>query len=451
MLLYLYVCVMRISSVVEHRTPRVYVCYCLRSLSRPNQTYIGSTPDPIRRLRQHNGLVKQGAFYTRMARPWTMDVVVYGFPSKLAALQFEWSWQKPHASRHLRVMHDDGTRPNKSSATAAVYAGRSSKPLFPATRSSAPSSAASHDSGLNLRKKNRRVRMRSSTVPEYKFLVLRALLASEPFCFWHLHVGFYSEYAYGVWQFLDRANPTRYSVSRITRRPLPPSYPPVACDFRGVQGTNTPLSPPQDATAHTLRTSSPVLPEATTLSAAQKKKRSTSASCAPENEHVWAEEIPHARDAETLGLTWEQLEHAPTIARMEVPDGLMQASSAARGRSRRLRSHTSFLEALDEDASALEAHLVHASRKDMSSICGLCAGHIDRHVPLSYTHCPHACDAVFHLTCLARYSLEQETRAHARTFCLPTSAWCPMCQRPPVPWPEIVRRVFRRAELKVSM
>ena len=51
---------------------------------------------------QHNGEISQGALKTSKHRPWMMQMIVFGFPSKLAALQFEWAWQHPHVSRHLR-------------------------------------------------------------------------------------------------------------------------------------------------------------------------------------------------------------------------------------------------------------------------------------------------------------------------------------------------------------
>ncbi|GAA5933444.1 hypothetical protein JCM3775_000695 [Rhodotorula graminis] len=94
------------STLVHHSIPPFYACYLLRSFAarpgRAGQTYIGSTPDPPRRWRQHMGLVKGGAFKTRLGRPWEMELVVHGFPTKLQALQFEWAWQNPHASRLLR-------------------------------------------------------------------------------------------------------------------------------------------------------------------------------------------------------------------------------------------------------------------------------------------------------------------------------------------------------------
>ena len=45
--------------------------------SSNNKYYVGSTTDPYRRLRQHNGEIKGGAKSTRSNRPWKL-VKVYG-------------------------------------------------------------------------------------------------------------------------------------------------------------------------------------------------------------------------------------------------------------------------------------------------------------------------------------------------------------------------------------
>jgi hypothetical protein len=42
-------------------------------------------------IMQHNGTMSGGSVNTSKNRPWDMVVVVYGFPSKCAALQFEWA------------------------------------------------------------------------------------------------------------------------------------------------------------------------------------------------------------------------------------------------------------------------------------------------------------------------------------------------------------------------
>ncbi|KWU43394.1 hypothetical protein RHOSPDRAFT_13615, partial [Rhodotorula sp. JG-1b] len=94
------------STILNHTYAPFYACYLLKSYNpkRLNQTYIGSTPDPPRRWRQHMGETVGGAFKTRLARPWEMEAIVYGFPTKLQALQFEWAWQNPHASRLLHAV-----------------------------------------------------------------------------------------------------------------------------------------------------------------------------------------------------------------------------------------------------------------------------------------------------------------------------------------------------------
>jgi predicted GIY-YIG superfamily endonuclease len=55
-------------------------------------TYAGVSPDPVKRLRKHNGEIAGGAKYTLSKGPgWTHVCLVHGFPTKIQALQFEWA------------------------------------------------------------------------------------------------------------------------------------------------------------------------------------------------------------------------------------------------------------------------------------------------------------------------------------------------------------------------
>ncbi|KAJ4972347.1 hypothetical protein NE237_005446 [Protea cynaroides] len=81
-----------------------FSCYLLCSLSptHKGQTYIGFTTNPRRRIRQHNGEITSGAWRTKKKRPWEMVLCVYGFPTNVSALQFEWAWQHPKKSIAVR-------------------------------------------------------------------------------------------------------------------------------------------------------------------------------------------------------------------------------------------------------------------------------------------------------------------------------------------------------------
>jgi predicted GIY-YIG superfamily endonuclease len=55
-------------------------------------TYAGVSPDPVRRLRKHNGELAGGAKYTLSKGPgWQHVCLVHGFQTKIQALQFEWA------------------------------------------------------------------------------------------------------------------------------------------------------------------------------------------------------------------------------------------------------------------------------------------------------------------------------------------------------------------------
>lgn len=94
------------------RSRGMFFCYLLRSLARKNgrrstATYIGFTVNPLRRLRQHNGEIKGGAFRTRRYQPWIHAAIVGGFQSKTQALAFEWAWQHPNRSKTVRRLIGD--------------------------------------------------------------------------------------------------------------------------------------------------------------------------------------------------------------------------------------------------------------------------------------------------------------------------------------------------------
>ena len=79
--------------------PKASYVYLLHSLENPTKFYIGFTTNPVRRLRQHNGLIKGGAEYTKKHRPWIMIRLISGFLNKTHALQFEWAWQHTKKSK----------------------------------------------------------------------------------------------------------------------------------------------------------------------------------------------------------------------------------------------------------------------------------------------------------------------------------------------------------------
>ncbi|XP_058110589.1 structure-specific endonuclease subunit SLX1 [Magnolia sinica] len=88
----------------DERGRGFFACYLLCSLSprHKGHTYIGFTINPRRRIRQHNGEIRCGAWKTKRKRPWEMILCIYGFPSNVAALQFEWAWQHPKESLAVR-------------------------------------------------------------------------------------------------------------------------------------------------------------------------------------------------------------------------------------------------------------------------------------------------------------------------------------------------------------
>ena len=69
----------------------MWSCYLLKSSCI--HTYIGSTTNVFRRLRQHNGELSCGAKRTRSNRPWRLLAYI-NVGEKKYALQLEWQLKK---------------------------------------------------------------------------------------------------------------------------------------------------------------------------------------------------------------------------------------------------------------------------------------------------------------------------------------------------------------------
>lgn len=74
-----------------------WYCYIIKSMDPKylNYTYNGSTNDIVRRLRQHNGEIKGGAFRTKIRRPWEYIAILGGLPNHHNALSCEWKIRHP--------------------------------------------------------------------------------------------------------------------------------------------------------------------------------------------------------------------------------------------------------------------------------------------------------------------------------------------------------------------
>lgn len=77
------------------------VWYVYVLLSVRGSTYVGSTTDVVRRLRQHNGEIKGGAKTTRRERPWSIGCVYGPYPDQSQACKVECEVKKLKGTARL--------------------------------------------------------------------------------------------------------------------------------------------------------------------------------------------------------------------------------------------------------------------------------------------------------------------------------------------------------------
>lgn len=83
-----------------------WVVYVLRSVVNKNLMYVGCTNNILRRLRQHNGLIKGGGKYTSTFRPWKLALLV-SVNNKSDALKVEYWAKAKNWSSQSGIPKDD--------------------------------------------------------------------------------------------------------------------------------------------------------------------------------------------------------------------------------------------------------------------------------------------------------------------------------------------------------
>lgn len=423
------------SSVASHTIPSFYACYFLRSLSSPGITYIGSTPAPPRRKRQHNGDLTQGAWKTTRSRPWEMECIVYGFSSKIAALQFEWAWAKPHLSRHLKFLAAECSASGMRTDTTALVG----MPLFP---------SSSMTPGQTKWGKPKRRIARAPASPNARLLAMRALLRSEPFCGWGLKLAFFTEWSWLAYQRLERqaladnasgSDAILQPLLRFSRsgKPLHPMYPVALCDFSGVDGKRVPL----------VHVSAEHRAGAGVAAEPVKKRASSARAAAASAEGGWSETLPKGATLKSLDACIQDFAEFPmpptSLESTDLTAKAKRVTKASKAKAIEEDEQDSDLaEYLEDDTSAEAAPIEGATASDRilhrMRFVDLDAEEaewrhfetsLSVHLATSSGASTGAAASEYMQTCVQRHIAAQDTRTINDALPAPTAP-CALCDEP---------------------
>jgi predicted GIY-YIG superfamily endonuclease len=90
---------------MEFSNENNHYCYVLYNVQQPSRTYVGYTTNPMRRLRQHNGVISGGARATSGKGQWEFLTLITSTSFNThTGLSFEW-----HLKRALRPQNARGS------------------------------------------------------------------------------------------------------------------------------------------------------------------------------------------------------------------------------------------------------------------------------------------------------------------------------------------------------